>query len=495
MSKRFENQKAMEEFLEEALVPEEEQLYEIPENWIWTKLGEVIAINPPKMKLSDIDDKQVCSFIPMASVSEKTGRIEEIEERNYEKVKKGYTQFFNDDILFAKITPCMENGKVAIAENLSNGFGYGSTEFYVFRTKKPITKKFVYYFVRSDYFRNHAKGNMTGAVGQQRVPKKYLELYPIALPPIKEQKRITDKVERLLNKIDEAKQLIAEAKETFELRRAAILDKAFRGNLTAKWRRDNTSSEAEINGITNTFNQSKAKHLEKKSEENIEGPYDIPSSWEWAKIGDLFHVQIGSTPSRKKSEYWDGEHPWISSGEVQFNEINHSKEKVTKVGIKESRLKIAPKGSILFAMIGEGKTRGQVAKLNIDAYHNQNIASIWVSETSIESSFVYYWLLFQYLHNRQNSSGNNQPAYNKSRVQALLIPIPPLEEQHIISEYIVNMIGKDNNALLQINTDNEISKLKESILSKAFKGEFGTNNPTEESAVELLKEVIQMPIK
>ena len=99
----------------------------------------------------------------------------------------------------------------------------------------------------------------------------------------------------------------------------------------------------------------------------------------------MFHVQVGTTPSRKNGAYWEGQYAWLSSGEVQFNNINESRECVTDLAVKERKLKLAPKGSILFGMIGEGKTRGQVALLNIDAFHNQNIASIWVSKTKINS--------------------------------------------------------------------------------------------------------------
>ncbi len=98
--------------------------YELPKGWKWVRLSQILDVNPPKEKL-DLPDNQICSFVPMASVSDVTGKIEKVEERYFSTVKKGYTFFKNGDIIFAKITPCMENGKSAIVEGMKNGFGFG----------------------------------------------------------------------------------------------------------------------------------------------------------------------------------------------------------------------------------------------------------------------------------------------------------------------------------------------------------------------------------
>ncbi|WP_100331097.1 restriction endonuclease subunit S [Bacillus xiapuensis] len=203
---------------------------DIPCKWKWVRLGEVVQVNPPKKKLSDVSEDQKCTFIPMPAVSDKTGRIEQPEEREYGKVKKGYTFFLENDVLFAKITPCMENGKSAIARQLKNGFGYGSTEFHVLRTSEYVNEQYIHYLVRSQRFRAEAKREMTGAVGQQRVPKEFLLNYPFPLPPREEQDAIVNILDDIFAKDDYSKfNLQIESK--LELLKQSILSKAFRGEL------------------------------------------------------------------------------------------------------------------------------------------------------------------------------------------------------------------------------------------------------------------------
>ncbi len=203
---------------------------EIPATWKVVKMGEVVQINPKKKKLEDVPGEQICTFIPMPAVSDKTGEIEQPEEREYSKVKKGYTFFEEKDVLFAKITPCMENGKAAIAKNLKNGFGFGSTEFHVLRTSECINETYIHYFVRSKKFRLEAKREMTGAVGQQRVPKEFLINYPLPLPPKEEQDVIVRTLSEIFSKDHFVEQSL-HIESKLELIKQSILSKAFRGEL------------------------------------------------------------------------------------------------------------------------------------------------------------------------------------------------------------------------------------------------------------------------
>ena len=160
------------------------------------KLGEVCLINPKSCTLRD--DTEV-SFIPMTKVGEH-GEFDASEIKNYSEVKKGFTNFQNGDILFAKITPCMENGKGAIAHNMKNGIGFGSTEFHVLRPDTDkITSEWLYYLTTWKTFRKEAERNMTGSAGQKRVPKTFLENYVVNLPDIDIQKSEN----KILRKVDD----------------------------------------------------------------------------------------------------------------------------------------------------------------------------------------------------------------------------------------------------------------------------------------------------
>ena len=160
------------------------------------KLGEVCLLNPKSCTLRD--DTEV-SFIPMTKVGEH-GEFDASEIKNYSEVKKGFTNFQNGDILFAKITPCMENGKGAIAHNMKNGIGFGSTEFHVLRPDTDkITSEWLYYLTTWKTFRKEAERNMTGSAGQKRVPKTFLENYVVNLPDIDTQKSEN----KILRKVDD----------------------------------------------------------------------------------------------------------------------------------------------------------------------------------------------------------------------------------------------------------------------------------------------------
>ena len=151
-------------------------------------LGSVSQINPKKPR--DLDPETLCSFVPMEYVDDHFGTITETDTRRVKQVEKGYTYFHNWDVLFAKITPCMENGKCAIARNLVNGLGFGSTEFHVVRPKHDVMPEWIFYFLRQHSTRQEAARHMTGTAGQQRVPTRFLQEVMIPLPPLAEQKRI-----------------------------------------------------------------------------------------------------------------------------------------------------------------------------------------------------------------------------------------------------------------------------------------------------------------
>ena len=215
--------------IEDMIVPVEEQPYKLPDSWVWVRLGEVVEVNPNKIKI-DIGEDELVDFIPMKNVSESSP---EIIEKNFEKFKdlqKGYTQFIENDILFAKITPCMENGKTAIISDLKEKIGYGSTEFHILRSSKIINNKLLYNFLKQKRFRDDAKYNMTGSVGFRRVPTEFMKSYPFPLPPLEEQQEIVRILDEVLENENKVKELL-ELEERIDILEKSILNKAFKGEL------------------------------------------------------------------------------------------------------------------------------------------------------------------------------------------------------------------------------------------------------------------------
>lgn len=203
----------------------------LPSGWRWVRLGEVCEINPSRPKnFTRLPDAST-TFVPMAVVDEKTGTVAKPEIVPYKKVSKGYTYFEENDVLFAKITPCMQNGKHVIARNLIDGIGFGTTEFHVLKPKDGILPEWTWYFIRQPSFMQEAMAYFTGAVGQQRVPEGFLADYIIPLAPMADQKRIASKIQELMQEVEHAKTACEKQLEAINALPQAILRKAFKGEL------------------------------------------------------------------------------------------------------------------------------------------------------------------------------------------------------------------------------------------------------------------------
>ncbi|MFU1795422.1 restriction endonuclease subunit S [Paenibacillus azoreducens] len=471
--------KTTEELLKEGLIPEEEQPYKVPENWVWVKLGKVVDINPPKPKLN-YPDSHKTSFLSMSAVNPVAGKITSVEEREYHKVKTGYTYFQENDILFAKITPCMENGNTVIVKGMLNGFGFGSTEFFVLRSSNVVEKRFIYYLLRSAKFRNEAKAVMSGAVGQQRVPKDFLVNYRLCLPPVYEQQRIVYKIESLFAKIDEAKRFIDEAKESFELRRAAILDKAFRGELTKEWRAGNQNTQ-DVGLFINDLRQ---KQVKTEIFADLKG-------WKLVQLKDLFSIYGGGTPSKSKEDYWKGSIPWLSPKDMKTNYLEDTMDHISNEAVDNSAVKLLNGGAVsIVVRSGILKHSLPAAILDVPYTINQDMKAFDSGDYNINEYLLWYIIGNEReLLTRYSKSGTTVGSIVFEKFKNHYLPLPPYEELKQILFLIKKFITKERKTT-QLIDELQVKVLKQSILEKAFRGELGANDPTEESAIELLKETL-----
>lgn len=295
----------------------------------------------------------------------------------------------------------------------------------------------------------------------------------VTIAPRSEQDQIVAELEKQFSRLDGA---VADLKRVqANLRRyvAATLRAAFAGQLVPKEaelsRRHGHSFEPGselLARLRSTRDSRKTKAVELPPTSSgapaIEG-------WVWTTLGECFKVSVGATPSRKEPAYWGGSVPWVSSGEVQFSRITRTKESITEAGLANSSTQINPAGSVLLGMIGQGRTRGQAAILDIAAANNQNCAAIWVPGTPVPPEFVYFWLMSRYVQTRGEGSGNNQQALNKSLVEAIPLPLHPLVEQHrIVAEVdrrlsIVRGVEAEVDANLQ-----RAQALRRAVLARAF---------------------------
>lgn len=198
------------------------------------RLGLIAAfaeINPSRAGNVNLSPADLVSFVPMRAVDHITGTIAWPETRPYNEVAKGYTWFKEGDVIFARITPCMQNGKAAIAHNLVNGVGFGSTEFHVIRPGPQIIAEWLYTIVRHKAFRDDAAAHFKGTAGQQRVPQSFLEQKEVLVPPLPEQHQIITYINELVARMDVLKRLQDETATELDALLPSILDRAFKGGL------------------------------------------------------------------------------------------------------------------------------------------------------------------------------------------------------------------------------------------------------------------------
>ena len=242
------------------------------EGWTATTLGSACQIKPPKKEAKErLNLNDMVSFVPMSNLGIGTKLIGLDEDRPLAKVAGSYTYFAENDVLLAKITPCFENGKLGIARGLTNGVGFGSSEYIVFRPKDELSQEYLYYFLSQDSFKAAGARVMSGAVGHKRVPKEFIDTYSLPLPPLPEQKRIV-----------------------------AILDEAFAGIATAV-------ANAEKN-LTN------ARKLFESHLNALEYPRQ--------PLGDLVEVRTGKLNVNAAVE--DGEYPFFTCSRDVYRIDNYA---------------------------------------------------------------------------------------------------------------------------------------------------------------------------
>jgi type I restriction enzyme S subunit len=205
----------------------------LPDSWTMGAIADLVDVGPK----NQCDDSTVVGFVPMNRMGKSFRDIPTFELRKWREVKKGYTHFAEGDVLVARITPCFENGKAGIARELPNGLGAGSTEYVVLRPKAGVaTAEYVLARLKTDEFMSKGTQAMTGAVGQQRVPKAVIESYPVPIAPFPEQQRISLKLTALLADVDTCRERLDRVPQILKKFREAVLEAAVSGRLTEDWR-------------------------------------------------------------------------------------------------------------------------------------------------------------------------------------------------------------------------------------------------------------------
>ncbi|CUB28698.1 MULTISPECIES: restriction endonuclease subunit S [Bacillus amyloliquefaciens group] len=502
MSKK---KKTIEELLEEALVSEDGQPFQVPENWVWTKLGFIGEISSSKRVLkSDWKSEGIPFYRAREIVSlNKNEKIKNgifISEELYTELALKYGIPKEEDLL---ITAVGTIGQSYIVKK-EDRFYFKDASVIWFKNNTKQCINFINLFFKSRYAQNQIKGMSAGTtVDTYTISNAKQTLIP--LPPLNEQKRIADKVERLLSKIEEAKQLIEEAKETFELRRAAILDKAFRGELTRKWREKNADIDIfEVQEHLDRLRADKesspikSNTLNVNSVNEVDEPFNLPRGWKWARLGELsYYVTSGS---RDWSKYYaDNGSYFIRTQDINKNKLNLTNVAYVLLPEKvEGKRSLVEPFDLLTTITGANVGKCAIVEETIpEAYVSQSVALTKLIDKSM-AKYVHLSLLSTCggggeLENR--AYGIGRPVLSLEDIKNIRLPIAPYRERQVMVNMVKKLLDMEETTGNLLLIEEKLDQLKNSILSKAFRGKLGTNDPTEENAIELLKEVLQEQVK
>jgi len=256
------------------------------------------------------------------------------------------------------------------------------------------------------------------------------------------------------------------------------------------FRIENAKNNRDLNAITKNLKEG----LERL--QNKEAPYPLPDTWKYCEINSIGNVYNGSTPSRKVPAYWNGKINWVSSGEVSNTRIKSTREQISQDGFNNASVKLFPKGTVLVAMIGEGKTRGQTAILDIESTCNQNVAAILIDHGCVLPEYLFNWFLMNYERNRNFGSGSGPKALNCQRVREIDFILPPFQEQKEIVRQVDKLFALSDKVEIHYQKARDrVDKLSQSVLAKAFRGELVPQDPNDEPAEKLLERILEEKTK
>lgn len=431
--KKKQAQLTPEEKLQQALVPEAKQPYKVPDNWCWTRQN--IACY-----LSDIE-KIVNGEHPYLEAKFLRGL------KKPKIVSAG--KFIN------------KSSKVILVDGENSGEvfdifvdGYMGSTFRLLCFSEIVYEQYCRYFIiiNKEIYSKSKKGSA--------IPHLNKELFfnmPFPLPPLVEQQRIVERIESLFAKLDEAKENLQNVLDGFETRKAAILHKAFTGELTAKWRKQHGVSM---------------------------------DSWEEKKLGDVADTQYGYTESASSEAIGP---KFLRITDIQNGIVNWDKVPYCRISEEELEKYKLSIEDIVIARTGATTGKSYLIKDNILSVFASYLIRLKLKTKDVLSNFIYQFMQSQLYWTQITdfSKGIAQPGVNAQKLKEIKLLLPTFPEQTEIVRIIDDLLVKEQQAKkLAENTFAKIDLIKKAILAHAFRGELGTNNPADEPAVELLKRVL-----
>ncbi|KGA23379.1 restriction endonuclease [Pectobacterium brasiliense] len=440
-------------------ISEDEKPFELPEGWEFCRLGDA-TINRDAERVP-LSSEERSSRQGQYDYYGASGIIDKIDDFLFDKplllIGEDGANLINrtTPIAFIADGRYWVNNHAHVLDGVSEGF-----------------LKYVGLYINSINLEQYITGT-----AQPKMNQAKMNTILLGLAPEKEQQRILSKVDILMSLCDQLAQQSLTSLEAHqqlvETLLATLIDSQNAEELAENWARISQhfdtlfTTEASIDALKQTIlqlavmgklvpqdaNDEPASELLKRIEqekiqlvkegkikkhppvEPLGEPTSLPHSWLNIVVQDFADIRLGSTPDRSERKYWNGDVPWVSSGEVANEVILDTKEKITSEGFKNSSTSMIPTGSLLMAIIGQGKTRGQTAVLGIDACTNQNVAAFVFNQALVEPEYVWIWAKSKYLSHRGDGHGGAQPALNGKKVRSFIFPLAPIkEQQRIVSE-------------------------------------------------------------
>ena len=450
----------IEERLQQALVPAEEQPYEVPENWVWVRLGSLADVKGGKRLPKGTTFSENITKHPYIRVTDFNAigvsleGLKYIDEDVYEKISR-YT--ISSDDIYVSIAGSI--GKVGIIPSCIDGANLTENAAKITNIK-GINQKYLCLFLKSE-FAQYQMQSATIATTQAKLALFRIESLTFPLPPLSEQQRIVESIEELFAKLDEAKERLQEVADSFAVRKAAILHKAFSGELTKQWRLENGVSD---------------------------------ESWEEKTIGDIAQVKGGKRIPKGMSLCFENTgHPYIKAGNLKNGTvIDESMMYVSDEVLKYIKNYTVSAGDVYITNVG-----ACIGDCGIipEKYDGANLTENAVKLTDINcnNKFLHLFLASEQTQSsiKESIASATLGKLSIANIKKIIVFLPTLPEQHEIVRLIDDLLARERAAQQAAEQAlASIDLMKKSILARAFRGELGTNKASEASALELLKQVL-----
>jgi type I restriction enzyme S subunit len=465
--------------------------WNLPEGWVWARLGDVAHVNPPT-PFDELPAELEIPFLPMAAMAEENGVMDLSQRRPVAQLMKGYTRFQTGDVLFAKITPCMENGKSAPITDLPSGYRAGSTEFHVIRSG-VLNPRYLWYWIVRQAFRGDAQRNMSGSAGQMRVPADYLRDAQIAIPPTAEQRRIVARIDELFIEINDGEATLTRARGDLDTWRRALLKAAVTGELTREWRKHNklTREKGAFDQLLKRRNLREKDADPRNHAEVGANRRSLSDGWIKGVLEQVGRIESGQTPTGIATmTNQGGTIPWFKVSSMNDANANgwmtNSEWWISEKAANEMKLRIHPVGTIVFPKRGGSILTNKKRRLAVRGCIGLNTMGF----VPLEAYREYSWVVFQQIDLRRIYDGSNVPQINYGDVAEITLAIPPPKEGEEIARRAMDALSVVDDVAAELQAGSAAAvALRRSTLKAAFEGRLVEQDPSDEPAECLLARI------